>query len=345
MGNNIKNRILYLDILRIITCFGVIANHTNIILMKADVSVTSVGNIDLIGGVLWMVMCKNSVTLFLMISGVLLLKKVDSYKKNVQRIFRIGMVLLVFSFGYYMVLNMHTPFDFVKTITRTNVTRAFWYLYLYLGILVMLPVLQKMVKNFKKADFLYFLFFSLVICSFSIITEYNVNFSLPVFATSVGIFILGYYLDNYIDLRKYDFKLFIAAGLVGSGIIITFLFAYTYYGILFNSNTAYNLLVYDNIFYVMFSIFVFLMVKYAMVRKEHSGRFKNIICFVGSCTFGIYLFSDYFISLIMPIFERWADVSEFWMLLIVFLLDLMVFALGLVITALLKWIPIIKCFL
>lgn len=342
-----KKRIVYLDILRIIACLGVIANHTNIILKRAGIAIASVSRAELTGGILYMVLCKMAVTLFLMISGVLLLRKIDSYKKIFQRILRIGVVILVFSFGYYMVGDYaHTAADFLKTVTKTNVTTAFWYLYLYLGILVMLPVLQRMVRNFRKADYWYFFFFALGICSFSFITDYNAHFSLPVFATSVGIVLLGYYLDNFVDLEKYNFKFFMAAGLAAFILIVGFLYAYTKRGVMNGSDTAYRLIVYDNVFYVALSILVFLMVKYTvskcLAKKESSAK---IISFAGSCTFGIYLFSDYIISLLMPVFEKWADTSDVYILLIVILLDMAVFVAGLLVTALLKQLPVVKRFL
>lgn len=343
-----KKRIVYLDILRIIACLGVIANHTNIILKRADIAIASVSRAELAGGILYMVLCKMAVTLFLMISGVLLLKKVDGYRKIFQRIFRVGVVLLVFSFGYYMLGDYeHTVMGFVKTVTKTNVTTAFWYLYLYLGILVMLPVLQRMVRNFRKVDYWYFFFFALGICSFSFITDYNAHFSLPLFATSVGIVLLGYYLDNYVDLGKYDFKLFMAAGIMAGFLIVGFLYAYTYRGVVNGSDTAYRLIVYDNVFYVSLSILVFLMVKYMTQRGlgKNSTRWIKPLSFAGSCTFGIYLFSDYLISLVMPVFEKWAEVSNGYMLIIVILLDVTVFTIGFVITALMKQIPVVKQFL
>lgn len=341
-----KKRILYLDILRIIACLGVIANHTNIILKRADAALTSVSGAELAGGVLYMVLCKMAVTLFLMISGVLLLKRIDSYKKIFQRIFRVGVVLLVFSAGYYMMGDYaHTPKDFIMTVTKTNVTTAFWYLYLYLGILVMLPVLQRMVKNFKKMDYWYFFIFALGVCSFSFVTEYNAHFSLPVFATSVGIVMLGYYLNNYVDLEKYNFKRFMAAGLAVCAVIVGFLYLYTYRGVMAGSDTAYRLIVYDNVFYVALSFCVFLMVKYLTLKIEISDKMAKVVTFTGACTFGIYLFSDFIIAKMMPYFEAWADTSNIYMLFVVILLDVSVFAAGFVITAVLKQIPVIKRFL
>ena len=356
-----KKRILYLDVLRIIACLGVIANHTNIILSKAEIDISSVSQAELCGGVLYMALCKVAVTLFLMISGSLLLQKIDHYKKNFYRIFRISVVLLVFSFGYYIVgHDVCSIADFFKTISKTNITKAFWYLYLYLGILVMLPVLQRMVRNFRKKDYWYFFFFSFGICSFSFITEYNTLFSLPVFATPVGIFLLGYYLDNYINFEKYNFKIFIATGFSFSILIVGFLYAYTKRRLQNGAGVAaYRLMVYDNVFYVALSVLVFLMVKYTvckcLAQQETNTKESNVsadtptvikvISFVASCTFGIYLLSDYIISLFMPAFEKWADQSNVYMLFIVIILDITVFLTCFLITALLLQIPIIKRFL
>lgn len=355
-----KKRIVYLDVLRIIACLGVIANHTNIILSKAEIDISSVSQAELLGGVLYMALCKVAVTLFLMISGSLLLRKVDSYKKIFHRIFRIIVVLLVFSLGYYVVgHDVYSIGDFFKTISKTNITKAFWFLYLYLGILVMLPVLQRMVRNFRQKDYWYFFFFSFGICSFSFIIEYNSLFSLPVFATPIGIFLLGYYLDNYVDLEGYNFKIFIATGFTFSILIVGFLCAYTKRELQNGSDTAYRLMVYDNVFYIVLSILVFLMVKHticqclanqksntkeSIVNADTSTVIK-VISFVASCTFGIYLFSDYIISLFMPAFEKWADQSNVYMLFIVIILDITVFVTGFLITALLLQIPVIKRFL
>lgn len=341
-----KKRIVYLDILRIMACLGVIANHTNIILKRADVAIASVSRAELVGGVIYMVMCKMAVTLFIMISGVLLLKKVDNYKKVFERIFRVAVVLLVFSAGYYVLGDYeHSIQNFIKTVTKSNVTTAFWYLYLYLGILVMLPVLQRMVANFKKKDYWYFFFFALGVCSFTFITEYNAHFSLPVFTTFVGIFILGYYLDNFVDLKKYNFKWFVITAITDIILIAGFVCMYTYRELIKGSDTAYRLVVYDNVFYVAISICTFLLVKYIIEKCTISEKVEKAISFVGACTFGIYLLSDYIISLIMPVFEKWADSSNVYMLLFVVLLDVLVFFMGFVVTALLRLIPIIKRFL
>lgn len=347
-----KNRVLYLDILRIFACFGVIANHTNFILKRAEMAIGSVNKPDFCLGLLAMVLCKSAVTLFVMISGSLLLKKSDSYKKIAERIMRVVVVLLSFSVVYYLIGDYeHTLTDFVKVVTRNNVTTAFWYLYLYLGILIMLPMLQKMVANFKVADYIYFLIFALIICSFSFVTNYNEMLSLPIFATFVGIFVLGYFLDSVIDLNKYKTSIVVIVCTCVGIAIVGALFVYTYHKVMTGSANAYHLIVYDNVFYTALSACEFVLAKKLVGIFESGKKIKNQdsiaekISYVGNCTFGIYLFSDLFIKYVEPFFEKFADSSSNAPLfLLMIALDLIVFLLGFVATVLLKQIPKVKYF-
>lgn len=340
-----KKRILYLDILRIIACLGVIANHTNIILTRADIAIASVSHSELWGGIAYMVICKVAVTLFLMISGCLLLKKIDSYKKIFMRIFKVASVLAVFSAFYYFTGDYeHTIAAFIKTATRTNVTTAFWYMYMYLGILVMLPVIQKMIKNFTMKDYVYFLVFSLGFCSFAFVTNYNAYFDLPIFVTFIGIFILGYFLDNYINIDRIGRKLTVAVTGSGFVLVTAFLTVLTYKRVMSGSETAFRFIVYDNVFYVFMAICLFILAK-ALFANAKDNAASKVITYIGSCTFGIYLFSDYVIGKLMPAFYDFADRTHVYMLFVVIVLDILVFAIGTVVVSVLKLIPGIKKFL
>lgn len=327
-----KNRIVYLDVLRIIACFGVIANHTNFILNKGTDNLAV-----LAGATLYMVLCKMAVTLFIMISGSLLLAKTDDYKKHLARILRIVTVLVVFSAIYYFTGDYeHSLKDFFNVLTKNNVTTAFWYLYLYIGILIMLPVLQKMVRNFEKKDYIYFLFFSLVVCSFSFVTEYNSNFSLPVFATFVGIFVFGYYLDKFVTFERFHSAKFIVAMMMVMVIITGFLFVYTLKGVVALDESAYRLMVYDNIFYIALSGAVFLLVKYFCGKCT-----SKVLSYIGSCTFGIYLLSDLIIKMLEGVFTN-VNTAGILSLVVMFFYGVAVFVIGLIITAVLKKIPLVK---
>lgn len=195
-----KQRVVYLDVIRIIACFLVIVNHGNFAKSMAEASPYSLPKGEILGSVLMAVVCKVAVTLFVMVSGALLLRQEDSYRKHLSRIARILVILIAFSAGYYFWDNpTATLAGFIKTVFRTNVTTAYWYLYLYLGILVMLPILQKMVRRMKDIDYMYFFLLAFGFCSFDFLTSYFIKFSIPIFTTFIGIFLLGYWLNNVIE--------------------------------------------------------------------------------------------------------------------------------------------------
>ena len=330
-----NSRMVYIEILRIMACFFVIANHTNYVFenVVANPVGSSWGN--LIGSTLYLAICKCAVTIFLMISGCLLLPRTDSYKKSLIRVLRIVLVMMVFSIPYYVIGDFeHSLYNFYLVVGRAQVTTAYWYLYLYLGVLVMMPVLQRMFSQFKKEDYCYFFLFSLFLCTFSFFTEFNVNFKLPIFVTYIGIVVLGHYLNQYVNGRKQWILPLIAC----IGGLLTILTAYTIYRILVGSDYAPALLHYDNIFYIAIAASVFLLAKICSLQRAGGlgARANAVIVHVGKDTFGIYLVSDFIIHYVRPFFERWNNV------LAVIVLDVTVFVIGLIVTEIMKQIPLLK---
>ncbi len=330
----VQQRSIYIDILRMIACFFVIANHTNYVFEQAEMDCSGVSMRMLVGATFYLAICKCAVTIFLMISGSLLLRKVDDYKKAMARVVRVVVTIVLFSVPYYLIGDFeHSLFDFCRVVGRASVTTAYWYLYLYLGILVMMPMLQRFVRQFEKKDFCYFFFFTFL-CTFSFVTEFNVNFKLPIFATYIGIAVLGYYLDQFVECKK-NWVLPSIVGIIGLLLLLT---GYTIYRVKAERGYAATLLQYDNVFYIAIAAGVFMLVKYVVLKKpEFFDERKNaVITRVGSDTFGIYLVSDFVIHYLKPYFERWNNI------LAVIALDVIVFAVGLAVTAILKKIPLIK---
>ncbi len=141
----IKSRKTFLDLLRIIACFFVIVNHTNSGIFLS----TTPQNLTWFVSLTYFFISKIAVPIFFMISGYLLLNKIDSYKKCLQRIIRIVTALIGCGFIYaiYNTYYMNPNPSFISAIKRflavyiTSPSNALWYLYTYLGILFMLPFL------------------------------------------------------------------------------------------------------------------------------------------------------------------------------------------------------------
>ena len=157
------------------------------------------------------------VNLFIMISGYLLLDKTEEamvfFKK---RILNILPLFLVFNIVYIYVGKIPImPVLKGKAITASH----FWYIYMILGLYLLTPWLQKVLKYAEKetffAVFLWFLYnilnpylryFNLAEIPFS-------NFPLTGF---IGYYILGYFVKKYDKkIKKIPFSLIIAIYLLG----------------------------------------------------------------------------------------------------------------------------------
>jgi surface polysaccharide O-acyltransferase-like enzyme len=96
------------------------------------------------------VLCKIAVPLFFMISGCLLLQKQEDLKTIIKkRIVKYAVVIMVASFVVYLfstVIYNHNSFsvrEYVKVVYRGTDYGTYWFLYAYMGVLLFLPLLQK----------------------------------------------------------------------------------------------------------------------------------------------------------------------------------------------------------
>lgn len=338
-----KERKIYLDVVRIIACFLVIVNHTNSrIFQTTEISPTWFASIT------YFFICKVAVPLFIMISGATLLNKQDSYRKTFSRVIRIVWVIILFSLIYYInncYLN-DTVFsikEFLVSIYQKGITNAFWYLYLYIGILVMMPILQRMTPVLTQRDFKYFFGISFgFLGTMPILIHYNPNLQyskyieFPLFTTYIALLFAGYYIAYKCRIRR---KVLGALN-IASIICIAASVILTYHEYTLNPK---KYLFFDNRYFITIvipSICLFANAKYWCEKKQLSGWFKMIVTKVGRCTFGIYLLSDLFIQKLAPINEMLK--MQMHPLGAVVIYEILVFLSGLVVTMLLIRIPYIK---
>ena len=284
-----------------------------------------------------------------MISGVTLLKKEDSYKKNYIRFLKILISLVIFSFIYYIKDCIATNssismINFFKLIYQKNITNAFWYMYLYLGIILMIPIIQRMVSNFKKLDLKYFIFFSLVVCgSMPILnyyfpnTIYSSNFDLFLFNVYLGLIFTGYYIENYMKITKS--KMIICVFIFVIFIVLNVFFTYMEY--LKNPDSY---LFFDNRCFITItipSICIFIIVKYLFNNKRKIINFISLgIKEIGACTFTTYLLSDLLIELLAK--EEIFLNGYLNPLISVIIYQITIFIVGIIISFILRRIPLIK---
>ena len=313
-GLNKKTRIKYYEIMRILAIALVIFNHLPGYTLYMETT----------GPVQWFYMVISMITrvnvpIFFMISGALLLKKEEDYKLVLRnRILRIIILIVVFTTGFFLlcVLKSHVKNNtynsslsyLIHSLLKGDLEHAesYWFLYAYLGMLLMLPLLQRIAKGMKKIDFvvilvLHFLTSSLIpmINACILLADGNTislsgNFAVPL-GTGKAFFypLIGYYLDQCIDIEKISTKtigkLIIAAL---TGIMVSC--GFTYIEGIRNGTFTQN---YVQLFDYVSAIVVFIIVKKYMTAKEKAAdpaehkRFD--ISFIGTLTLGIYLLDPY----------------------------------------------------
>lgn len=341
-----KYRKLNLDILRIIACFFVIINHTdNTMLLSLEPSARWFVSATML------YICKVAVPLFIMISGAVLLGKEESYKDLYKkRVLRTAVVIVVFSFVYYinMVIKKETTFslkEFWQAILHVPITNAYWYLYMYLGLMIMLPMLRKLVKNMETKDYIYCLvIWTIFMGVFPIINHYleykpiTYCFNIPIISVYVIYFIMGYLIENKLD-KKYFNKAILIVCIILSIICIGISVWLTYYDVV---RDAENKVFMDNTEYITIaipSLTVFYIAKYIAFKNKdvQEGR---VVANIATHTFGIYLLSDLLI-------QRLDFISEFLgkyvdEIIAMVGLEISVFIVGYMITWILKKIPLVK---
>ena len=312
--NKPNNKKVYLEILRIICIFFVMFNHT---VPNGYLAFIGEKNVFLYYFYMFFsILCKVAVPIFFMISGALLLGKDEPLKVLfMKRILRMITILVVFSVPYYLWLSFDSPksvYGFFCTIYTNVSTSAFWYLYVYIGFLIMLPFLRSMVKNLKERDYKYlfwvqvlFNLFLTVIDKFVFVEGRNDFIAIAV-ALEINIFypLMGYYIDKVFDKTKFNNKNYIISSLVSFVCIIVTCIVSEIYFVVNNISTS-DYSVMESCFGILISvpsITLFYILK-GKIDIKPTSRGARIICLLGSSVFGLYLIEKVCRALVSPVYS------------------------------------------
>lgn len=192
----------YYDFLRIFAIFFVIYNHS--LGAHFYLNYTSIG-IEEFLHICLSVFDKIAVPMFFMISGALLLGKTESIKTVLlKRVSRVVLVLIFFTLlTMYMRFLCYKEVYDTETIVRGLLqgglpdAEPYWFLYAYLGFLVVLPFLRKIAQQIESRDII--LLFCLIIIFTTFLPTLNLVFAYFKI-TYVGLqgnfsFIAGYFVN------------------------------------------------------------------------------------------------------------------------------------------------------
>lgn len=345
-----QNRIFYLDALRALACLCVIMIHAS-----GSFVVKDYGSFDFWIGDLFDSVSRVGIPLFVMISGALMLDENYSYSPQKIKGHIVKMIgFFVFWSALYCVWNdvvqplrHDTPVS-LGQIVRDFITGPyhFWFIYLIIGLYLIVPLLRLWVKKENKRYIQYFLILSMIFCFiipqiinidknysgvFSEASESIGGFHLEYLAGYTMYYMLGWYLNTFEIRRR---KLVYLLGALG--------LAATFFGTYILSVTAgRSSLMYDNLHITIAaqSAAVFVFFKEKLTGAEKNSRF---ISAVSKYSLGIYAVHIFILeNLLLPILLRFNIDSAILQIPILFVLTLL---LSLLVTAILSRIPYLKRF-
>lgn len=334
----------YLSYLRVIACVAIVWLHTftmEAMFYKDKISMSqSIASNTMSYIMMWAVPC------FVMVTGALLLnpqKEISIKSIYCRYIFRIFLVLVIFVsiFTISDVIANKEKLSFTALIKRIGYKlytgtswSHLWYLYLLIGLYILLPVFRALVKalddkELKYIVLIYFIFNS-VIPIINQISETQTGFYITTSSVFPLYLILGYLIHS--DRIRLGMKTSILMLLIGE----LFIVGLSVYGIK-NQNTTIISMVgnYSFVPVVIASVGMF-----GLFKNIKSARNNRILLFTDKLSFGIYLIHLAFLRYGI----RFGDFNPFTHggIAMIILIAAAVFAASFFLTAILKMIPGIK---
>lgn len=293
MEQHKSSRILYLDLLKILSIYFVILIH-----------VTAENWYDDIQGVYWLVnngynaLSRWGVPVFCMVSGALLLSRdIPIRKIYTHYLPRIALLLLIWGLAYEVLtaggLSVEVLLGGVRNLLRGKAYSHLWYLYMIMGLYIITPPLRAMIRGAEQKTLTYFL-----VCAFlfavalprlltlSWLEPYGgwINkLDVQLFGGYIFYYVAGWYLHQFALPKWARRTLYLCGGLLLVGAMVVseirslqLNYQYVNYGV-FSLGTA------------VFSLALFVLCRSVSPRLEQSPWLSRMISFTGPLTFGIYL--------------------------------------------------------
>lgn len=277
-----KQRVLYLDMIRIFACIMIIAMHSPIPNTGLDSYLLSADSFFSAPGI----------GLFVMVSGALLLPIKTSTQQFLKKRFcKIVGPTLFWTLFYFFVAPYTDTVDqgngimsFISIPFTPQFNSVLWFMYMLAGLYLLAPILSVWLKQASKREIEFYLcLWGLTMC-YPLIRNYitlNEGHSgiLYYFGGYAGYFMLGYYLKKYTSFPLWKSLLLLIVPLVVAttikllGVLVDF----------------YDLFWYLSIFVAMMSSAWFTLFKKLSTTFNPASKLHRFIVMTSNCCFGIYL--------------------------------------------------------
>lgn len=297
-----KRKIEFIEWLRVISAIAVIGIHVTITLPNnSSIEIIGMYNYIALTGVYTSL--QWAVAVFLMISGYLHLQSDVTIKKVVKMMLRMGKVLIVFGTLYAILEQVFSlksfkiqmvPVAFLMTLEQRSWSHL-WYLYVMIGIYLILIPLKKFVVSATKEE-MRFMVGILLIGNF-VIPTINVAVGTKletymIFSEYVTYFIVGYVIGKSEENKYLDEYGSVKLGCIFAAATLTKVMIQIVYVLKYGEGSP--IVLNDRILSFVQAISIFYIVRQCL-REKCLGRVAKSI---SECSFGIYLIHPLFINLL-----------------------------------------------
>ncbi|WP_458404756.1 acyltransferase [Methanobrevibacter sp.] len=325
MSESKSKRIFYYDAVRALAILSVIIIHV----FNSTWVFTKSGYAPF-PSIQWLFSCflgsgfRTGVCLFLMLTGALSLGRKwnvgEFFKKRLPRIIVPfifwGLILsLIYILISYMYPNfLHTVDAFtlkeaVKYIANTYLCinkgfTPYWYVWMIIGVYLILPVFNKWVLNSNLDELEYFLIIWLITCIFDFTVFIELPIELSYFTGPIGLVVAGYYFsktERKLFNSPYWSLLIVIIGFA-SAAIMCYLFSTTKHTYIMDRYSIMN---------ITLSIGLFLLFKNFSKFNFHpdflynpDGIFRKLVFSLATYSYGMYLVHRFFMHLIHKYFKH-----------------------------------------
>jgi surface polysaccharide O-acyltransferase-like enzyme len=284
----------------VLALFAVILLHTSsLLLMDFKKSPLS----DWFAGDVYNALSRFAVPVFVMITGALLLRREYELSDFLKRRFtRVLWPFLIWSLVYVAYLWYDEEMAFkddlwgnipiVWHLLRNGAYYHLWYVYMLVGLYLIIPIIGKFVRNATEKEILYFLLVWFIVIAFSqpYLSDFLPQVDVRYFSGYIGYLVLGHYLASK-KLPEVRNK---------TGLVIFYLLCVvsiilgTYF--ITNATKSISTIMYEPLgpFVILYSAGVFLLARVIVFRVPK--RLVGLRDLIGNLSLGMYLCHALFLS-------------------------------------------------
>jgi surface polysaccharide O-acyltransferase-like enzyme len=300
--SNMPMRLDWINNLRIIALFAVIVLHASSPLLGGYGQVSQG---QWLSADFYNALTRFAVPVFVMITGALLLGRdeevINFLKKRLSRVvvpfLFWSLVYIAYAFYNEDLIYSGNTWTTIKQVLhqlKNGSSYHLWYVYMLIGLYLIMPVLSKFIRNANNKEIVYFLTVWLLVMLFGqpYMMRYNTAIDVRYFAGYIGYLVLGYYLAN----RTFNIPRF--SWWMGALFIISVAIITLGTWVLYRHYNGISTLMYEPLSWpiVILSSAMFLMMRFAQVTLPH--KLIKIRDFIGKYNYGIYLSHALFLTLL-----------------------------------------------